>query len=289
MSDDRLQGHIATWMQTLAVPATVELRCRAEIVDSVVIADGEAAFSQLAADLLESSATDAADEGKTRVYELVGIDANSERYICPLRIRRRIDKTAGELLASLARQNAELHSQLVRKDKDAAELLLRFVQTLSDDRRRLVDENTEHRKRAGETIDKLESLRSQAFERDLVLEKHRADIDVRERLTDAAVPLAMAIAGKLTSGTVPSDLPNSTYAEVVKSLSESQLEAIAGILGECWNQFDESFSAALSGRPDVKAFRGLVGSLTRDKQMALVSTLNMGQRAAIEVILNGDN
>lgn len=288
MADDRLQLHIADWMRQLALPATVELRCRQEVIDSVNVAD-DSELTALATDLLESATTDAQDEGKTRVYELVGIDARNERYICPLRIRRRIDKTAGDILAALAKQNAELHAHLVRKDKEAADLLLKFAQALGEDRKRLVDENTDHRKRATEVIDKLESLRSQALERDLVIEKHKSDIEVRERLTDAVIPLGMAIAGKLTGGAVKGDLPASTLTELVKSLNETQLDSMQPILGDDWPVFNELFSRALDGHADVQAFRARVDKLAEGKKMGVFATLNMGQRAALEVLLNGDN
>jgi hypothetical protein len=271
------------------LPATVELRCREEIVDSVTVESPEADCGVLAADLLESSATDAADEGKTRVYTLVGITSAGERYVCPLRIRRRVDKSAGELLATLAKQNTTLHECLVRKDKAAAELLLQYAQTVAADRERLVDENAEHRKRVGETIDKLESLRSQALERDLALEKHRSELDMRERLTDAAIPLGMAIAHRLTGGAVPSDMPSSMFVEVVKSLSVAQLDSIRDILGERWPGLNVLLTDALSGRGNVVDFRALVGGLPQEQVTALTQALNMGQQAALKEILNGSN
>lgn len=286
MSDDRLQLHIAAWMRQLTLPAVVELRCRDEVVDSVNVPDENAPFDSLAADLLETSTIDAQDEGKSRAYTLVAIDANEERYFCPLRIRRRVDKSAGELLAALARQNAELHQCLVRKDREAADLMLRYAQTLAQDRKSLVDENTAHRQRASEVIDKLESLRSQALERDLVVEKHRSEIETRERLTDAAIPLALAIGHKLTSGAVPSDLPNSMFAEIVKSLSEEQLDRMQAILGVDWPGLSELFSAALEGKSDVAAFRRYVSHLPRETVFSLSQTLNMGQQAALKELLD---
>lgn len=289
MSDERLQLHIAEWMKQLALPATVELRCREEIVDAVSVDSLDADFPALAADLLESSSTDAADEGKTRVYQLVAVCVNSERHICPLRIRRRVDKSSGELIATLARQNAALHEALIRKDKEATGLLLEYARTLQADRRSLVDENSNHRLRATETIDKLEKLRSEQLERDLVVEKHKSEIDIRERLTDAAIPLAMAIGHRLTAGAIPSDLPTSTFVEVVKSLTPEQLDSMQSVLGDHWPQLNALLSEALENRANVKAFRELIGGLPQREIMALTQTLNMGQQAALKELLNGSN
>lgn len=289
MSDERLKIHIADWIKQLNLPATVELRCRDEVIDSVT-ADSSADFGLLASDLLEASATDAADEGKTRAYTLVAIDADSLRFVCPLRIRRRVDKSAGELLAALARQNAELHACLVRKDRESAELLLRHAQSLVQDRQQLVDELSEHRKRATETIDKLEALRSKALERDMAIESHKADLETKERLTDAAIPLAMAIAGRLTGGQVKSDIPTATFVEVVKSLNENQLDAMRSIVGDReWQELSMLLDGALSNAPNVQAFKDLVGRMPTEKQMTLFQVLNMGQQAALKELLNGSN
>ena len=289
MSDDRLQLHIAEWMRQLDLPSTVELRCRSEIVDSVVVT-ADASFDTLAADLLESSATDAADEGKTRSYELVAIGENRERIICPLRIRRRIDKSAGDLIATLAKHNSELHECLRKKDKEAADLLLQFAKAVGVDRARLVEENTAHRARAGEVLDKLEKLRSDQLERDMILDKHRGELEMKERLTDAVIPLAMAIGNKLTGGMLPApSMADSLFCEIVKSLNETQLEAMQGILGARWEPFKDIISGALENRPDVKRFKALAHELGPDTVMAIAQTLNVGQQAALQEILNADN
>jgi len=289
MSDERLQLHIADWMRQLALPSTIELRCKDEIIDSVIVSDG-CAFDTLAADLLEAATVDAADEGKTRVYMLIGIGENRERYPCPLRIRRRIDKSAGDLIAVLAKQNAELHECLRKKDKEASDLLLKYAQTVGADRAKLVEENAHHRAHTSEVLTKLEALRSEQLERDMILTKHTAELEMKERLTDAVVPLALAIGSKLTGGMLPARDMNATlFVEIVKSLNETQLDAIRGVLGNNWPSFESLFSAALDGQPDVKRFRALAAELSEEKVMAVAQTLNVGQQAALQELLNADN
>lgn len=288
MDDARLAEHIAKWIETLSLPSTVELRCRDEIVDSIEVEAG-APFAQYGADLIESAGNDALEEGKTRSYVLVGINEAQERYICPLRIRRRVDRSAGELVATLSKQNTELHQALMKSRNEAFALALRFAETVGEQNQKLVLETERGRGQQAEFYDKLEQVRSKQLERDLTVEKHKADVEIKERLTDAVVPLVLAIGSKFSGGMLPArNLQETMLIETVKALDEKQLDTIQSILGEDWPAFSNILTAALeNNQGKVAEFREHVASLPQEKVMGLFQVLNMGQQAAVKELMNG--
>src|SRR5678816_859547 len=98
---ERVQLHIANWMKQLELPATVELRYRTEVVDSVLVEENSP-FEALACELYDSAEQDAITEGKSRKYTLIAITSKDERYVCPITIQHRIDKTAVDLVTALS-------------------------------------------------------------------------------------------------------------------------------------------------------------------------------------------
>lgn len=267
------------------LPATVELRCREDVIDSV-IASEDSDFAALAADLIDAAEADALTEGKTRNYTIVAINARDERYLCRQRIRRRVDKSAGDLVGVLAKQNAELHALLTKKETQTHKLLLEMLAEMRTQNQALSEEANTHRNRAGEVIDKLESLRSKQLERDLVIEKHKADLDIKERAADAFLPLAMAIGAKFSKGALPApDMQQHMLSETVKGLGESQLTSIETVLGDDWPEFHGILNAVLNEHVDVQAFKRFVARLPQEKVMSVFQLLNMGQQAAVKEIL----
>src|SRR5262245_5486286 len=288
MSEERLQKHIADWMRGLGedgkLPAEVELRAKDEVIDSVGIVK-DSPFEDYAKDLLDAASGNSLDEGKSRTYQLVAItEATQERWFCNLRIRKRVERSAGDLVQALSKQNAELHAALMRKEAEASRLLLTFAETVGHQNRLLTEENMMHRQKSGEVIDKLESLRSKQLERDMTIEKHKADIEIKDRLTEATIPLLLAIGARLTGNKLlpAPELDDVALHETVKAMSEEQLEGIQNILGDDNGKFNELIDGILTKRTKVSSFRQWVGSLTQEKLMAIVQLLNIGQQAALQ-------
>lgn len=291
MSEERLQKHLADWMRTLELPATVELRCRDEVIDDVPLTK-DCPFEDYAKDLIDAATTDSLNEGKSRTYQLVAIvDATDERWIAPLRIRRRVERSAGDLVQTLAKQNAELHAALMRKEAEGSRLLLSFAETVGRQNKILTDEVGVHRQRSGEVIDKLEGLRSKQLERDMAVEKHKADIEIKDRLTEATIPLLLAIGARLTGNKLlpAPELEDVALHETVKAMSEDQLVNIQEILGSDNGQFNELIDGILTKRVKVDKFRRWVSQLTQEKLMAILQVLNIGQQAALQEIMRGAN
>lgn len=279
--DDRLAEHIGKWLESQEFPSTVELRCRSEIIDSIVITK-ESEYQAMAVDLIESASNDAFSEGKTRTYQLVAITERGERTICPLSIRRRIDKTASDLVALLTKQNSELHQELRKKDKEFYEMTMQFARAVAADRDRLVEENSKNYALRSETLDKLESLRSKELDRKLAQDEADQKKEIKERIVDTGLPLFMAMTSKWLPGQVPTE---SKLAEMVKSLSESQLENLQVILDDQWPVCDELFTGVLSGRNVTKEFGEFAQALTIDKKQKVISILNVGQQALLQEML----
>lgn len=283
--DNRLAEHLSNWMKDqLTYPCAVELRCRQEIIDCVDLKE-DSVFLTMAEDLLEAATADAFSEGKTRTYELVAISDKGDRTVCPLRIRRRIDKSASDLVALLTKQNTELHEMLRKKDKEAHELTLQFAKAVSHENARLVEENAKGYALRSETLDKLESLRSKDLERKMAIEEAEQAKEVKERIVDTAMPLFTAMAGKFLKGKVPTE---TSIASMIKSLNENQLENIKSILGDQYVTFDELTMGVLNGRNVNREFGEFAQSLSSEKKQGIVGILNIGQQALLQEILQAN-
>lgn len=277
-------------MKSLSLPSTIELRCRDEIVDSVDVIE-TSPFEDIALEFIESATSDAHEEGKTRTYQLVGINENQERYICPFKIRRRIDKSTGDLVVSLTKQVGELHSLLMKKESAASDLLLKYAETVSAQYNTIIKEVTSNREKQAEFYDKLEQVRSKQLERDLMQEKHKSDLDMQDRLLSAAIPMAMAIGNKLTGGKMlpgKGDMRQAMLNEIVKGMGEDQIDSIANMLGPQWRQL---FIDTLEDKPTLPMFYQLVSTMNREQLYSAVQMLNVGQQTAIQELLhaNGNN
>jgi len=285
MSDDRLQIHIASWMKQLEFPSVVELRCAQEIIDDVTV-DAESDYAALANDLLESASSDAFSEGKSRNYNLVAIDAQQRRFPCSLRIRRRIDRSAAEVLTVMSKQIVDLHEVIRKERKENAAVQDRLIQRLDDANRRLNDELHKHRERASESIDKLENLRSKDLERKMVIEQHEADNELKERVTNAFIPLALAIGSKMTGGKLPAkNIQAVMLTEIATALTEDQIDNIQGVLAEDWPTMKVILDKTLQGQDCVEEFTSFARKLSPEKTMGVVQCMNIGQQAALQDLL----
>ncbi len=285
MSDERLQIHIAAWLKGRASPYIVELRCNSEIVDDVPIED-ECDYNAVANDLLESATNDAFNEGKSRTYTLMAIEPDGQRFPCSLRIRRRIDRSAGEVLTILSKQVVELHEIIRKERKQSADEKDKLLQRLDEMNARLTDENHKHRAVASETIDKLENLRSKDLERKMIIEQHEADNEIKDRLTNAVIPLALAIGSKITGGKLPAkNIKAVMLTEIVTALTENQLDLIQNVLADDWPPMKNILDKTLAGQDCVKEFTEYAQRLSPEKTMGVVQCMNIGQQAALQELL----
>ena len=290
-SDERMLVHLANWMRGLEYhPCTIELRSRNEVIDAFEVKE-DSPFDVLAYDILDACTNDALNEGKQRVYQLIAITQQGEQYPFSMRIRRRVEQSATDLVKVLSEQMKELHKIIAKERKSNTDMLLDFARRLDDTNARLTAEVDMHRQRSGEVIDKLESLRSKKLERDMAEEKHKSELDIRERLTDAAVPLMLAIGSKFTGGKLlpAPDIEQTMLLEIVKGLNDKQLDALPVILGDEWPPMKAILEDTLNGNVRLQDFRAYVAKLPQEKTMAVVQLLNVGQQAAINELINGSN
>lgn len=296
ISDDRLAKRIAGWLGTLPKPYCVEVRCRSEVIEAIDVV-AESVDDDIAHELLDAASEDATQEGKNRSYELVAIVdikdgdcvGDQQRFVCPLPIRRRGSK-GDNVVDTLAKTVTDLHETLRKDRKEAFSMLLKYADTVGRGFDRMSEENQKNNMRASEVIEKLETVRSQQLERDMAKEKHDKDIEVRERITDAVIPLATAIASRVTGGRLPApNVSDISLVQIIKSLNEEQLELLKSISGELWPRLERVIELGLSNSADLKGFHEIVKSMTPDQLGAVVQCLNIGQQAAIQELLHANN
>lgn len=281
-----MTNRIVEWLKSLAVPSTVEVRFRDEIVDAIVL-DDRVGPDDVAEELDQAAESDAADIGRTRVYTLVAINEGGERYVCPLRIRKRVDRSKADLVGTLAKQNTDLVDTLRKERSESFRMLISFAETVTKSHDRLVRENERHSARASEVIDKLEALRTKDLERRILEEKHVADTEMKERLTDAFVPLALAIGHKVSGGRLPGpDIKDVTLVQIAKSLQPEQLDRLEIVLGERWPVMRDILFHALDNQADVAGFCSFANGLAPETIAAVAQVLNMGQQAALKELLD---
>lgn len=277
MNDDYIIKRITKWLESElprdAMPGAIELRAGGEVIDAFEIS-ASADVSSIARDAVESAHDDASGEGRSRNYSLMAVLAGDMHYPCPVSIRCRKGNKAVDSIAKMMTETCSM--------------LLKFSERLDASHRRMAEDNERNAARASELITRLEDLRSKQLERDMLKEKHDKDIEIRERITDAVVPLAVAIGSKLTKGALPAPSTDDVLlVQTVKSMTEDQLELIKKITGPLWPSFDRVISMGLEGAADVKGFKEAAGKLSSEQLMALTQCLNVGQQAALDELFNG--
>lgn len=304
---ERLVERIAQWVVNLGA-SNYELRCGSEIIDAFEFEapdwravddsakpesypDALASARPLAQDVLESAELDCNDEGKPRKYKLVGILEHREQHVCPIPIRfRPVGRTSEDIIAALTKQNADLHATLMRDRKDGFDQLAKFTEIVTTNHHKIVAENAELRAKSGEVIEKLEQLRTKALERDMARERHEKDLELKDRITDAVLPLGAAIAKRLTGTQLLGDVDVTARAliEVCNGMQRDQLERISEVMGPIvWAEFDAFWDGCTAKPPkcDVARFWRVVDALSHEQLMIVASILNVGQQAALKEVL----
>jgi hypothetical protein len=285
MSDrnQRLIERLAKWITELGAPE-YELRCKREVIDTFTVTESA---EEIAQDVLAAAESDAEDEGKLRSYTLVGILQDKEQHVCPLKLRiRPLRATSDNIIATLAKQNADLH-EVLRKDRQhETDRLLKFVDTVTTQFNRVSTERDKMAERSSEIFERLENLRSKQLDREIAKEKHDKDSEIKDRITDALLPLGVAIAKRFTNAPMlpKINLDEQAIIQICAGMSEKQLDQIRIILGDAWPMFNEYWLRATEKPPvvSVEGFWAVVDTLNPDQQSALTSTLNMGQQAALQ-------
>lgn len=283
---------VCEWVKTLERPCVVELRFReGEIVDYVQLpATDDVNIESLVEDLETSASDDAYDAGKTRVYTLVAVDEKGQRWLCPIKVRVKIEKGQTELIQTLVKCNNELQEQLRKNNNDGYRQLKEFTELLVSERRELLTEVQGTRARSAETFKAWEEAKSKQLERDMERERHEKGLETQQRITDAVVPLALAIGNRLTRGALPApDIRDVTLVEIARSMTEPQLDALRAITRHRWEPLRVIIENALEGRADVDGFRRYALSLTDDERIQIAQVLNVGQQAALQELLTNDN
>lgn len=279
MNDDYLIRRIGKWLDTElpreSLPGVVELRSGSEVVDAFEVTTETVAL-ELAKDMVDSAHDDASDEGRSRNYTLIAILQGDMRYPCPASIRCRKGNKAVDSLAKMM--------------TDTCSMLLKFSERLDASHKRMSEENERNAARQSEVLARLEDLRSKQLERDLALKKEEKSEEIKERITDALIPLAMAMGSRFTKGALPApSTEDMLLVQTVKSLSLEQLPMIRSITGEQWPAFERIIKLGLEGQADVKGFVEASQSLSPEQMQALIQCMNMGQQAALGELFNGRN
>jgi hypothetical protein len=276
---------LVAWGLGLSDVATFELRCKGDIVDSATVEDCTVeTLTDLFTSFDESADEYTQEEGRTCVFNIVGIadreTGKAQAYPCMLRIRKRANKGDVELVRTLSQQVTELHKSLMRKEKEAHSILLATCE-------RLARRNEDLEDRSNEVLTRLETLRTCELERRMLEEKHAKDLEVKDRITGAAVPLMMAIGNKVMgNGMLPApDINAQSLTEIARSMTDEQITTIESIVGAKTPDLGEFLANAVDGRVNLEQFKSIVDRLTQQELMAVVSVLNMGQQAAITEVL----
>lgn len=284
------EKRIAEWLTLLRPPCSIELRYQDSPVSSVDLRE-DSNVELLASEVEEDAAHDAQSAGRTRVYKLVAIDEQSQRFLCPFRITM-TQVNHQEQWKSLADHNIELNKLLLSERKDDRKLLLDLVDSLGRQLKREQDANEKHRTQRQEYFDKLEELRSKEEERKLERERHEKNAELLERGADTVLPLLVAAAHKLTGGKMamlpPVDTREIALRECVIAMNEKQLDAFKVMLGDRWPELQTIMSQALDGHADVMTFRKFADSLSPEMKAGIVQVLNVGQQAALQTVLEDD-
>lgn len=258
---------IAEWLDSIDPGSSVELRFRNGPVDAI---DWYKETVQLAEELVQLAEEDADESGSKspRTYQLMAIYPNQERHECriPIRIKAK-------------------SSQL----DHSAEKLVATALTLVETQAKIIQQMASREERTQERTDEfymhLEKLRSQVQERELEKEKHDRDIEMRQQMTDVAVPLGVAIVNKITGGAVPMlgavDPKSVALVSIVKTLNDTQQQQLMGVLGEKFEELKPIIMKALDGQGDTAAFVEFISSLSPNEIGAIQSILNPGQQAAM--------
>lgn len=285
MNDDRLVSRINEWLLTLDKPCAVELRCKDEIIEAIELT--EESGSDFGQELLDAATDDSSSEGKTRVYTLVAITSESQRYECPLRIRRKVERGQVELYSNMGKMIVELHETLRKDRKDTFGMMTEFIKRLEANNASQMAAQEKYEQRARETIDLLETLRSKVQERELAKDKHDKELDMKERAVGILLPLASAIGSKFTKGALPAPktIEEVQLISIAQSLEENQIDALANAADSLWPMLKDIITKALDGQADVSGFKNIVNSMTDEQRIGVAQCLNMGQLAALKELL----
>lgn len=282
---------ITEWLLTLTRPSTVEVRYKDEIVDHVILTEGSNC-EDLTDELLEFIKEDAEEAGRTRVYMLISIDEQSQRFVLPLRIRHVIERANHEMTREVAKHNVELIKMLMVERKDDRRLLLDLTDSLGKQLKREQDNSDKQRQRAQDMWAIWEDNQSKHQQRELEREKHEQNAELKERFADILVPLLVAAAMHYTGNKLPLPPVDSkalAVREVAKAMQNAQLDSLQGILGPRWPELKGILDSALDGQVDVPAFRKFAQSLPQETQLAVIQTMNVGQQAALQKVLVDDS
>lgn len=289
MNDDHLARRLEEWLRSLELPFLAELRCKGEVIDAVEVGP-DSKLDEVAIEIVEESLDDATAEGKNRSYNVVAILPNTERHICPLSIRRRVNPKANNLVETLAKTTVELVDIVRKERKESLTMMMSYAESVSKQYERMVHDEERRREITNEIFDKLESLRSKVLERDMAKEKHEKDIEIKERITDVVVPLAAAIGSKFTKGRLPApDTREILLIQIAKAMTEKQLDIIQQIAADKWPKLRQIIDLALNDQADVHGFIGVARSFTPEQIAGFTQCLNMGQQAAIQELLSETN
>ena len=285
MDRDRELQRISAWVDANRLPV-YDVRVNREIVSSVTVDDG---LESIAAQLIDIIDDDFEAERRRRQYRIVGVADDGQQHVCPLVIYRRPESAVNEqLVNSLTRQNIELHETLLKRDEAMFSRQNKTIELISESLHRALGELSRGRERQEEFYTRLETLRTEQLERDIIKERHEKNQELLERGVDTVLPLVMAGAAKAFGGAAKPMLQEPTLVQIAKGMNEGQLDAIRGIIGDPLGEEVERFlcTTAIEGRGDVDRFRALLGQIPQEKLMQCVSTLNMGQQAAIREIIS---
>jgi hypothetical protein len=240
-------------------------------------------WEALSAEIDAECAAHAETERRPRQYLIVGFSDNGDRRVCPRRIRK--CPTSGdaiEMVRTLSEQTRELHSTLMRERKESNRALVDMLEILTK-------RNEKLEQRASDVLDTLERLKTKQLERDMMVEREKASANQKERIVNALVPAALAVAQKVTGTPLlpAGDVHAMSLVEIARSMSEEQVGTISGILEpEQCALFGDIMSRALDGAADLRAFEALLRTMRPEQLMGVAQCLNMGQQAALDGLIH---
>jgi hypothetical protein len=277
------KSRLAVWAHAINAPV-YELRRRGEVVETwersgkeISKDDAEELVRQF-----ETAATwDCDEEGKPTTYQLVGVLDSGEYERCPITIRRRPNQDS-KYVDTVVKQNTELHKMVVDTFKTMQKDLRDAVTELRKENRALENDRKE-------TFRLLEDLRSKQLERDLMREKHDKELETKDRLLDAGLPVLAAIGAKLTKQNLlqAPDARVNAIKQIAKGMSEKQVDMIAEILpdDETRERVGRLLARAVDGAIDPDEFIKEIRALKPETLVALRSVLNTGQALAVQTLL----
>lgn len=272
---------LAAWVESCVMPR-YEVRVGREIIETVEADDDTKGIASQLVDIIDD---DFDAEKRRRQYRIVGLGDDGQQYVCPLKLYRRPDGggASDAIVAAMSRQVTDLHSLLLKRDEAHFSRSNKTIEMLSDGLHRALDELSRGRERQEEFYTKLETLRTEQLERDIIKERHEKNQELLERGVDTVLPLVMAGASMAFNGAAKPMLTEPTLVQIAKGMQEGQLDSIRDIIGGEVGSEIERFlvNVAISGSGDVDKFRVLLGRIPQDKLLQVYSVLNPGQQAAV--------